>query len=231
MDYLPRTVEGAAANMADDLLLLEAYPEPTSARFRTYGWSEPAFTFGVSQRWAEWQPQLPVGCVLVRRPTGGGLVSHLADWTFSLALPAAHRVCGLEALESYAIVLRALESALRSQGQDVRSFPRPLGQLPYKAPKVCGERAEPHDLVAGETGRKLAGAAQKRTRDGLLLQGYVDRDVLPTCDWSRLERDFPSALAEALGEAARLVPHPAYASDLKREITARFASADWNERL
>jgi hypothetical protein len=65
----------------------------------------------------------------------------------------------------------------------------------------------------------------------LLLQGYVDRQGLPACDWSKLESDFPLALAESLGETARIVPLPVYASETKREITARFASADWNERL
>lgn len=217
--------------MARDLLMLEAYPEPSRCRFRCYGWSEPAFTFGVSQRWAEWIPRVPAGCALVRRPTGGGLVSHLADWTFALALPAAHPVHALDALESYGVVLASLERALRAQGMEVRRVPRPEGERRQTAPSVCSERPEPHDLVRAHDGRKVAGAAQKRSRDGLLLQGYVDRDALPGCDWIRLEADAASALSEALGSGLRRVGEPAYAKEPAAELAARFASRAWNERL
>jgi lipoate-protein ligase A len=230
MELLARTESSAAENMARDLLLLEAYPRPEVARLRLYGWSEPAHTFGVSQRWAEWRAATPAASTLVRRPTGGGLVSHLADWTFALALPAAHPVHGLEAIRSYAIVLGALAAALRRQGLEVRQVPLPAGSRPFRTPAVCGERAEPHDLVAAEGARKVAGAAQKRTRHGLLLQGYVDRDALPGCDWRRLAADFPAELACVLGSSVRETEGSQVDAGQLAAETARFASADWNER-
>lgn len=231
MDHLPRSDSTAALNMARDLLMLEAYPDPARCRFRCYGWSEPAYTFGVSQRWAEWSPRAPAGCALVRRPTGGGLVSHLADWTFALAMPATHPIHALDALESYGVVLAGLEAALRAQGMDVRRVPRPEGARRQQAPSVCAERPEPHDLVRANDGRKVAGAAQKRAREGLLLQGYVDRAALPGCDWHRLESDAAAALSLALGSDLRAVAEPAYPKETAAELAARFASRSWNERL
>ncbi len=230
MDLLPRTEGAAAENMARDLLLLEAYPRAEVPRLRLYGWSEPAHTFGVSQRWAEWRPRVPATSALVRRPTGGGLVSHLDDWTFALALPASHPAFGLEAIRSYALVLGALAEALRLQGRDVRQVPMPAGPRAYQAPTVCGRRPEPHDLVAGPEGGKVAGAAQKRTREGLLLQGYVERAAVPGCDWARLERDFPAALADALGAAPKPVGMPTTDAATLAAAWSRFASAAWNER-
>lgn len=231
MDHLPRGDATAALNMARDLLLLEAYPEPGRPRFRCYGWAEPAFTFGVSQRWAEWRPRVPEDCALIRRPTGGGLVSHLDDWTFALVLPAGHPVQDLDALESYGVVLAALERAMLAQGMPVRRVPRPDGERRQSAPSVCAERPEPHDLVRADDGRKVAGAAQKRGRDGLLMQGYVERAALPGCDWARLESDAAAAIAEALGAPRRDVAEPAYPKEVASEIAARFGSRAWNERL
>lgn len=217
--------------MALDLLLLEAYPDAARCRLRCYGWAEPAYTFGVSQRWGEWRPRAPEGCALVRRPTGGGLVSHLADWTFALVLPAGHPVHDLDALESYGAVLSGLERAMLAQGLDVRRVPRPEGERRQTAPTVCAERPEPHDLVRASDGLKVAGAAQKRSRDGLLLQGYVDRRALPGCDWARLETDLATALGETLGTPARAVGAPTYPKEVAAELAARFASKAWNERL
>ena len=79
MDVLPRQTADAVANMAADFLLLEHYPRPDRIRFRPFAWSEPAFTFGVSQSWAKYRAQVPAKFPLVRRCTGGGLVSHLDD--------------------------------------------------------------------------------------------------------------------------------------------------------
>ena len=230
MDILPWSESTAALNMARDLLLLESYPDPRVPRFRAYGWSEAAFTFGVSQRWADYRAKVPASSTLVRRATGGGLVSHLEDWTFALALPAGHPATELEALESYAIVLRALGVALRAQGQPVSMAPAPSGARGFSAPTVCAERAEPHDLVHAD-GRKVAGAAQKRTRDGLLLEGYVWKPFLPGLDLVRLARDFPDALADALGTSARPVAEPAYEKAAASAAAERFGSSAWNERL
>jgi len=231
MHILPWSESTAALNMARDLLLLEAYPESDVPRFRAYGWSEPAFTFGVSQRWADYRVKVPPNTTLVRRATGGGLVSHLQDWTFALALPSTHPVFALEALESYGVILLSLEKALHAQGQPVARVPSPIGPRGFHAPEVCANRPEPHDLVNSETGQKVAGAAQKRTRDGLLLEGYVWKPFLPGLDTERLMTNFTDQLAQALGTQTQIVAEPVYRKDVAAAAAEKFSSQAWNERL
>ncbi len=231
MEILPRCLGGAAENMAQDLLLLEAYPRPDAVRFRTYGWNQPAYTFGVSQRWTEWRAATPNSCTLIRRPTGGGLVSHLEDWTFALVVPIHHPLVALEALASYGQVLAALERALTGLGQPVVGVAAPQGPRAYRAPEVCAQRSEPYDLVRRDDGRKVAGAAQKRTRQGLLLQGYVDRTVLPECNWTKLETDFASNLADTLRSPLTKTETPQYPAAVAAETLHRFASEAWNQRI
>lgn len=231
MECLPRSTGGAAQNMALDLLMLEAYPRPDSLRFRTYGWTEPAYTFGVSQRWQDWRAVTPSACTLIRRPTGGGLVSHLEDWTFSLVVPSHHPLVALEALASYGQVLSALEHALIELKQPVKGVVAPQGPRAYHAPEVCAQRAEPYDLVRSDDARKVAGAAQKRTRQGLLLQGYIDRTVLPNCDWHQLETLFAVQLAERLASPLTQIETPVYAPEISAELLQRFGSEAWNQRI
>ena len=157
MDVLPRQTADAVANMSADYLLLEHYPRPERIRFRPFGWSAPAYTFGVSQAWAKYRALVPPEYPLVRRCTGGGLVSHLDDWTFALAIPAGHPLYAADAMASYAAVHDALAAALQAQGQPVKLAPLPAGERPFQSPDACAQRAEPNDLVRSDDGRKVAG--------------------------------------------------------------------------
>ncbi|HAZ65196.1 MAG TPA: hypothetical protein DCY41_00400 [Opitutae bacterium] len=231
MHTLPTESSTGALNMAQDLLLLEAYPHLEIPRFRSYGWSEPAFTFGVSQKWSDFRPQVPSECTLIRRATGGGLVSHLEDWTFALVIPSAHGVFHLDALESYGVVLRALEQSLRVQGQPVAMMASPSGPRTFRAPDICATRSEPYDLVRTSDGKKVAGAAQKRTRDGLLLQGYLWKPYLSQININRLQTDFTTALADALGTKVEGVNTPQYSKEFTVTAVEKFSSKAWNERL
>src|SRR5689334_22938196 len=78
------TGRGAAAlNMAVDEALLEAMPRLRKPVLRFYRWTESAASFGYFQKYATIE-RLTLLRPLVRRPTGGGLVPHDADWTYSV---------------------------------------------------------------------------------------------------------------------------------------------------
>src|SRR4051812_24857979 len=101
----------AAWNMALDQALLDASAEINAPILRFYGWQEPAATFGYFQHHAEiatWTPLRP----LIRRPTGGGLVPHDADWTYSVIIPPTDRWYELRAVESYRRLHEWLASSL-----------------------------------------------------------------------------------------------------------------------
>jgi lipoate-protein ligase A len=152
--------------MALDEALLHAMPRLGQPVLRFYGWTEPAASFGYFQRYGDVE-RLTVLRPLVRRLTGGGLVPHDADWTYSLAFPPVHAWYSLTATESYRGIHEWIQAAFASL--DVSAD---LALVCLKAqPGQCFRGHEKFDLLW--RGRKIAGAAQRRTRDGLLIQGSV----------------------------------------------------------
>ena len=77
---------------------------------RFYGWTEPAATFGYFQKYAEVERATQLR-PLIRRPTGGGIVPHDADWTYSLVFPPGHEWHSLKAEESYRRIHDWIQSA------------------------------------------------------------------------------------------------------------------------
>ncbi len=153
-------------NMALDEALLQHAPKLGSPVLRFYGWIEPAATFGYSQRYAEIE-KLTHLRPLVRRPTGGGLVPHDTDWTYSLVFPAGHFWHGLKAVESYRLAHEWIHDAFAKMNVATTLAPASQKEIPGQ----CFVGAEKNDVLWH--GRKIAGAAQRRTRSGLLIQGSV----------------------------------------------------------
>lgn len=243
LHVLPTRIAGAAENMAVDFLLLQRYPEKLVPRFRHYGWRTPAVTFGYSQKIRFVREQLRIGegerLDLCRRPTGGGVVDHRQDWTYALILPRGHPLEELRACDSYRLVHESLAATLRAMSVPCRTKPAaeatPAEATTEKNPatpaSVCFERAEVHDVVHDETGAKIAGAAQKRNKHGLLFQGSIWMPAVGPAgiDWEQWAEAFPAALASALGTDAEPVPWPELDEEEVSALTEQYASAEWNE--
>src|SRR6202051_181140 len=90
----------AAFNMAFDDALLAGISQIGQPVLRFYGWTEPAATFGYFQKYSEVE-RATLLRPLIRRPTGGGIVPHDADWTYSFTVPPNHEWYSLKAIESY----------------------------------------------------------------------------------------------------------------------------------
>lgn len=157
---------GAAFNMALDEALLEAAARLGRPTLRFYGWREAAATFGYFQKIAEIE-LVTLLRPLIRRPTGGGLVPHAADWTYCVAVPPGHSWHALKAEQSYLAIHRWIQTAFNALGLATELAACCRKEIPGQ----CFAGYEKHDLLFG--GRKLAGAAQRRTRNGLLIQGSV----------------------------------------------------------
>ncbi len=233
LDLLPFRVAGAAENMAADFLLLRRAPAGR-ARFRHYGWRAPAFTFGYSQQHAFIRSQLPPGETfdLCRRATGGGLVDHRDDWTYALVLPRGHALEEMRATQSYRLVHEALAAALAAQGVAAVLKPVPVEPPAGGAPAgVCFQRAETFDVCHAATGEKIAGAAQKRARQGMLFQGSIWKAAAgATVDWDRYGEDFAAHLAITLGAEAAPAPWPDDVGDEElAALTVHYASPEWNK--
>lgn len=159
----------AAVNMAVDEATLESASELGRPLLRFYSWTERAATFGYSQEFTEVERMTQLR-PLIRRPTGGGVVPHDADWTYSLVFPPSHSWHSLSATACYQRLHEWLQAAfLRLEITTALALCRRRD-----APGQCfagGEHCEQFDLLW--EGRKIAGAAQRRTRAGLLVQGSV----------------------------------------------------------
>ena len=165
--YVLASDAGAAAwNMAFDEALLGASAALGRPVLRFYSWTQPAATFGYFQRHAEIAALTSLR-PLIRRPTGGGLVHHGCDWTYSLAIPPGHPWYELSPVASYQRLHEWLRRGFSRCGFETELAPgcNPAG------PGQCFVGAEKHDLLLRR--EKIAGAAQRRNRLGLLIQGSV----------------------------------------------------------
>jgi len=231
LELLPTRSAGAAENMAVDFLLLQRYPHAAAPRFRHYGWRGPAFTFGYSQKIEFVRGALPPGETfdLCRRPTGGGLVDHRDDWTYSLVIPRGHALEEQSATQSYRVIHEALAGALRTQ--DVPAVAKPsIAEAPEGVAGVCFQRAEIHDVIHGRSGEKIAGAAQKRNKHGLLFQGSIWRPATGApVDWDKFHDDFVALLGALLEVASIAVPWPDLNEDEVSGLVEKYSSPEWNE--
>jgi lipoate-protein ligase A len=208
----------AAYNMALDEALLQAAPSLGRPVLRFYAWTEPAASFGYFQKYAE-VAQMTLLRPLVRRPTGGGLVPHDADWTYSLAFPPGNPWYGLKATESYQRVHEWIKAGFLKLGISTQLAPECKKSLPGQ----CFVGCEKSDVLW--QGRKIAGAAQRRTRDGLLIQGSVQPPPikLARSDWEQAMCDVARSiqavqwtelkLDEALGRRTAQLVDKAYSLD------------------
>lgn len=212
-----------AFNMALDEVLLGAAAGLGRPVLRFYGWTEPAATFGYFQRHREveeWTNLRP----LIRRPTGGGLVKHDADWTYSLAFPPGHAWHRLKAEESYERVHAWISSSFLSLRMRTELAPCCRKELPGQ----CFAGAEKFDLLW--EGRKIAGAAQRRNRDGLLIQGSVQSlpGGVSREDW---QRAMVAVGSEQWGaEWAALAPDGELAAQARALAADKYAQEAHNRR-
>ncbi len=171
--------------MALDEALLETVARLGRPLLRFYGWTEPAATFGYFQKYADVERATPLR-PLLRRPSGGGIVPHDVDWTYSLAFPPGHAWHALRAEASYRRVHEWIQRAfvrLKVDAELARS-PNSAFRIPHSA-MGCFAGHEKSDLLW--RGKKIAGAAQRRNKLGLLIQGSVQPPLasLTRADWQQ----------------------------------------------
>ncbi|HEY5346444.1 MAG TPA: hypothetical protein VIK62_08885 [Verrucomicrobiae bacterium] len=156
----------AAINMASDEALLENISRLGQPVLRFYGWTEPAATFGYFQKYSEVAATTKLR-PLIRRPTGGGIVPHDLDWTYSAIFPPGHEWHSLKAEESY----RRIHDWLRLAFAELKIETELAPCCKKTLPGQCFVGHEKFDLLW--RGKKIAGAAQRRNKSGLLIQGSV----------------------------------------------------------
>ena len=212
--------KSGALNMAVDEALLQTATCPT---LRFYYWSGRAISFGYFGRFADVADQQPHHDI-VRRWTGGGIVFHGSDLTYSMVIPARHCAFAYSSISIYEKIHRVLCNVLVLLGQ----------------PTVMAGAADPGAAVSdgGDSGRcfanpvradvllngrKVAGAAHRRSRAGLLHQGSIQLEEWP----AQLADDFARALCPDFEGRVLSRPLIDHAGIIAR---AKYATSEWLTR-
>ena len=213
---------GPYLNMAIDELLLEHMDSIGRVILRFYEWNIPSASFGYSQK------PLAVtrtGLTLVRRPTGGGVVYHDVDLTYTMVIPAGHAICELNRMDSYKVIHEPIMKAILDLGKGAHLAPD-LGIKHDRATLQCFVSPSPNDVLAADN-TKLAGAAQRRTRKGILHQGSVS---LKAGEHDRILEAIQNELQKAFAfDYEPFVPDAAFMTEAERLAVSKYATAEWNE--
>ena len=174
-------------HMACDEIMCETLPAPFILRF--YRWLSNGVTFGFSQRFKdvfdtldEMKRKLPI----TRRPTGGGVVIHEYDLTFSLIFPSES---DFNPQKTYNILHSAIYSVYKDVGVEVSLLHRDASVYNTNDPVMeCFKKPVNMDLLAGE--KKVLGGALRKFSDYMLYQAslqfedarhnFLHRDVIKT---------------------------------------------------
>lgn len=210
-DLTPRA---AALNMALDEAMMLVATEPW---MRVYRWDQPSISIGFSQsgdvvslEYEEW----PV----VRRWTGGGVVVHDGDWTYTLAMPFENQLSQQRAEDAYRWVHEAMVMALTEAGFGG-------GELQPESTSdgmgVCFIEPAKFDVVW--RGNKIAGAAQRRAKSGYLHQGTIQGMVLP----DNFDRLFAGQMAHEVMVKDHYTTEVQLMSAAQALVTKKYGAEDW----
>ena len=238
--YHDAAARSAAMNMAIDEALLELANIPS---IRFYRWHSPALSFGYFGRFTD-VCDYAAQRDLVRRWTGGGIVLHGDDLTYSIIVPRNDPVFAGSSMSIYENVHRALCEALSviAKHADLLAVAavcdrRTIQDRSVHSWEITGREINAtitdrryNDCFANPVradvlvdGRKVAGAAQRRTRAGLLHQGSIQQ--------VDLVEDFARHFAKELSENCSEKRIDNELSDRAKEIAEKkYATQAWLRR-
>lgn len=149
---------------ADALQEISANDPPI---LRFYEWEKPSATYGYFLEPEDFFIERQID--LAKRPTGGGVLFHTDDLAFSLTIPATHPFYSVNPLHSYQAINQCVIDALKSLGFTLKftlCCPKTSARGSF-----CMTNPTTYDILVD--GKKLCGAAQRKTKTGLLHQGTI----------------------------------------------------------
>lgn len=162
-----------AMNMAIDEELLLFADTVKIPVLRFYSWDRSSMSIGYVQSYAGVAKD---GYSLVRRPTGGGVVFHDMDLTYTIVIPSAHKIGKLGREESYYFFHNLIIKALNKIGLETELV-KFAEATKERSTMQCFTAPVKFDVALkgtkGYSSSKIAGAAQRRTKNGILHQGSI----------------------------------------------------------
>ena len=226
----------------DEALMIRVGRQESPPTLRLYQWNPPTISLGYFQHYADYESlEPPAGeLAVVRRLTGGGAILHDIEVTYSLALPVKHPLLAGGANELYARAHDAVIALLASLNIGANRGGKTDDSGAAKGTFFCFARRHCYDVLI--EGDKLAGSAQRRTKDAVLQHGSIilgnrflqqptARVAAPTDQTIEAVRDgFPFRLAEQTG--ATFTPGE-WTPDERAAAAAlidKYAGDAWNKR-
>jgi lipoate-protein ligase A len=164
----------AEENMRLDEALLEGLDPEGPSLLHFYEWAGDAATYGYFVDPADYLDLGGArrrGLSLGKRPTGGGIVFHIWDFAFSVLVPSKSADFSVNSLDNYAFVNRAVLQAIRPFVERADLTEADGRALDDGCRRFCMAQPTQYDVVIG--GRKIAGAAQRKRKQGFLHQGTI----------------------------------------------------------
>jgi lipoate-protein ligase A len=171
-DIIDSGPKSAEENMRFDASLLENAERYARPVLHFYAWIKDSATYGHFVNPSKFlKPHH--GLELARRPTGGGIVFHMWDMAFSVLVPAECPEFSGNTLENYAFVNRAVLGAVKQflGAASLSLTPDDFAPWDPNCSHFCMAKPTKYDLIW--EGKKIAGAAQRKTRKGFLHQGTI----------------------------------------------------------
>jgi len=136
--------------------------------FRLYSWEKNSFTIGRFQKLDELKNIEQFGSNYAKRLTGGGLLLHGNDISYSIVIPI--KLLGTKNVkESYEYICSFILNFYKKLGLHVE-YAKDIDKELSKS-FFCQEGFEAYDMIC--QGKKLGGNAQKRTKDLIFQHGSI----------------------------------------------------------
>lgn len=167
----------AQENMALDEKLLREMHVQSDPLLHLYQWNGPSATYGYfinPSKHLDLNKLRQNHVALARRPTGGGIVFHIWDLAFSFLLPFSHPRFSLNTLENYRFVNESVLEVMKDFLKltcPLEMISRDVSSAAPDAAYFCMAKPTIYDVVY--QGHKIAGAAQRRRKNGYLHQGTI----------------------------------------------------------
>lgn len=215
-----------ATNMAIDEELLSFADSVKTPVLRFYSWDRPSMSIGYIQSYTNVAKD---GYYLVRRPTGGGVVFHDIDMTYTIAIPSTHKIGKLNREESYYIFHDLIIKALNDIGLDTELVTL-AKDYKERSTMQCFTSPVKFDVaLKGENSSKVAGAAQRRTKKGILHQGSI---VIPDINERKdsLIRSIVSIFSKDLGIVfSEFIPEKSFLGKAYLLAVSKYETDNWNK--
>ncbi len=218
-------------HMALDETLVHASNAGSILRF--YNWTTgPALTFGYAQFVHEVRAQTAAAQFtgeICRRPTGGGVVYHIDDLTFSLIFSSSDRPA-----EIYRSLHGSIHAALTLSGLSAQIFDKKLSADAYAPSQhhqasACFVNPVENDLLAAN-GQKMLGGAIRRFGTRVLYQGSLQ--VPAARENPAYKQAVIQGVRSFLGEELHLQPIEKVALQAAQQLAKnQYQTPAWTEKF